>query len=174
VTRLHPPLLLPLALACLALALVAAPARGATDFTDPNAPLPLGPKRPCGTDPSTTPGDAVTKVPLGMAFGFLDPNDPNSTNLFTGLPSCASLCKKAGSACQKYVKRLASCENHAIDDRATFVSKTPPSGLTVDDANDPNTLHPAAEHTQVNDAVTAATASCNTKATQCAEACNAP
>ena len=176
-TRVLPPLLLPLALACLVLALAAAPARAGTDFTDPNAPLPLGPKRPCGQDPSVTPGDAVTKVPLGMAFGFIEPNDPNipnSQNLFTGLPTCASLCKKAGSLCQKYVKRLATCESHAIDDRASFAAKTPTSGLTVDDPNDPATLHPASEHAQVDEAVTTATASCNTKASQCAEACNAP
>jgi hypothetical protein len=164
VTRAHPPLLLPLALACLALGLLAAPAR-ATDFTDPNAPLPLGPKRPCGEEPSTTPGDAVAKVPAGMAFGFVDPNVPASGNLFSGLPDCASLCKRAGTACQKYVKRLATCEGHAIDDRASFASKANPPGLTLD---------PTTEHGAVDAAVTTALADCTTKASQCAEACNAP
>lgn len=163
-TRAHPPLLLPLALACLALALAAPPARAGTDFTDPNAPLPLGPKRPCGADPSTTPGDAVAKVPPGMAFGFVDPNTPASGNLFSGLPDCASLCKRAGTACQKYVKRLASCEGHAIDDRASFASKVPTASLELD---------PAAEHAAVDAAVATALADCNTRAGQCAEACNA-
>src|SRR5262249_1836691 len=135
-----------------------------TDFNDANAPLPLGPKRPCGHEPSVTPGDAVAKVPEGMAFGFVEPNDPNSANLFTGLPTCASLCKKAGSACQKYVKRLATCETHAINDRATFASKTPTANVTLD----PN------EPAEVDAAVSAAIASCNTKASLCAEACNAP
>jgi len=168
VTRAPRPLL-PLALACLAFALAAAPARAGTDFSDPNAPLPLGPKRPCSLEPSITPGDAVAAVVPGMAFGFIliDPNDPNNANLFSHLSNCASLCKKAGSTCQKYVKRLASCESHAIDDRAKFVSKVNPPGVDVD----PNTV--AAEHAAVDDAVTTALGDCTTKANQCAGACDA-
>ena len=163
-TRAHPPLLLPLALTCLALALLAAPARAATDPNDPNAALPLGPKIPCGQEPSTEAGDAVAKVVPGMAFGFVDPNDPASGNLFTGLPDCANLCKKAGTTCQKYVKRLGTCEGHAIDDRASFLSKVKPPGVVFD---------PVAEHAAVDAAVTTALADCTTKAGQCAEACNA-
>jgi hypothetical protein len=170
VTRAHPPLLL-LAVACFAFA--AATAHAASDPNDPNAPLPLGLKIPCGAEPSVTPGDSVAKVPAGMVFGFADPNEVGP-NLFGKLPpaTCASLCKRAGSTCQKDVKRLATCEGHAIDDRATFRTKV--EGAS--DPNDPNSPQheQQARHALVDAAVTQALSDCTTGATKCAGACGAP
>jgi len=154
VTRAHPPRLLPLALACLALASSAVARAGTSDPNDPNAPLPLGPKRPCGL---------VVDVVPGMAFGFVDPSTPEDGNLYSDLPDCAKLCQRAGTSCTKFVKRAASCESQALKNRVSFNAKVNPS-FAID---------AEAEQAAIDTATDTALGECTAKADQCAGTCDA-
>ena len=166
-TRVRPPLaLLPLALVCLALAL---PVRAGTvqDPNDPNTPLPMGPTPPCV--------DVKDVVP-GIAFGFEDPNDPNSINWYSELSNCASVCKKTGTVCQKYVKRTAACQNKAADDRKTFNVKIHCDKLKGDALSSCSQTYVDEQtrtRSQIADDQTQALGDCTTGANKCAEKCSA-
>ena len=156
-TRVFSPLLL-LSCALLALAL---PARAGTDPNDPTAPLPLGAAQPCV---------AVEDVVPAIAFGFADPNDPNSPNAYSELRDCASVCKKTGATCAKYVKRSAACQIRTINDHASFHTKFCPKGDKT--CTDAIKTQQATDRTAVESARDAAIAQCNTGAAGCTGACN--
>jgi hypothetical protein len=157
VTRVFSPLLL-LSCALLALAL---PARAGTKLDDPNPPLPLGPAQPCV---------AVEDVVPAIAFGFADPNDPNSPNAYSELRDCASVCKKTGTTCAKYVKRSAACQISIINDRTTFRTKRCAKGDKA--CADALKTQQASDRAAVEAARDAAIAQCNTGAAGCTGACN--
>ncbi|HTO52634.1 MAG TPA: hypothetical protein VMR50_04535 [Myxococcota bacterium] len=163
-TRRPPTALLFLALVCLALVLPAL-AR-AEDPNDPNTPLPMGPTPPCF--------DVKDVVP-GIAFGFQDPNDPNSINWYSDLKNCASQCKKTGTVCEKYVKRVVSCQNKAASDRKTFNVKIhcdKLKGDALDACEQPFVDELNSTKAQVTADQTQAVSDCEAGANRCAEKCN--
>jgi hypothetical protein len=138
------------------------------DPNDPNTPSPLGPNRPCL---------AVADVVATIAFGFEDANDPNSTNWYTALADCANVCKKTGTVCQKYVKKAASCEAHAIDNHEKFNVKKHCDGLRGDalkTCSQPFVDQQTADHATTAADVTTANDGCNAGAALCAGTCSAP
>jgi hypothetical protein len=172
VTRAPLPLrLLPLCFATLlALAPLFARAGTAPDPNDPNSPLGPGDKIPCF--------DAA-QVPASLSLQAGDPNDPNSVGFFSHLPDCATLCKKAGASCARFVKRAVACELRFADARASFKTRTDCEGLrgaaltfcvTDNKIEDAHIIQRDAASGKLADAL----GGCAKRADDCTVLCNAP
>jgi hypothetical protein len=175
VTRAPLPLrLLPLCFATLlALAPLFARAGTAPDPNDPNSPLGPGDKIPCF--------DAA-QVPESLSLvGPSDPNDLNSpvVGYFSQLADCATLCKKAGVSCARFVKRAVACELRFADARASFKTRTDCEGLhgtaltscvTDNKIEDAHIIQRDAASGKLADAL----GGCAKRADDCTGLCNAP
>ncbi|HKC52518.1 MAG TPA: hypothetical protein VKF60_17145 [Myxococcota bacterium] len=169
--------LLPLCVATLLalvplLALAGAPLPDPNDPNDPNSPLGRGDDIPCF--------DAAKVAPSLSLVIHSDPNDPNSPvtgSFYSGLKDCATLCKRAGVSCAKFVKRAVACELRFADDRARFKVRTNCEGLrgaelkTCAAESEPaRTL----QRQTASNKLTPALDACAARAAECTGTCNAP
>lgn len=115
--------------------------------------------------------DALDVAP---ALSLNEPNDPNAV-FFSHLRDCATLCKKAGLSCAKFVKRAVTCELRLADDRARFKVRTECEGLTLKDctADDEIEAARALQRETASGKLAPALSACALRATSCAGKCDA-